>query len=132
MADLSQEEIITVIETGILTGTRVLDTSVSAEDDGELYLIEPHGISLCRAEVERTSIQGIITVPGWRVFAIIQRHGGQWEPDYDDEIDLGEAQSLCGAVALAASEWARAEALEAAQNAECAIDYQKPDEAVLF
>jgi len=117
---LSKEETKDIIEKGVLAGTNVQDTSVSLEDD-EFYYVHPHGMIIQQSEVGGWTVYGIVTQPGYC------DQYGPWEPDYDDEVEIGEAKSLCEAIGILAAEYARAEAVDTASYIEQALDYTKSD-----
>ena len=117
---LSKEETKDIIEKGVLAGTNVQDTSVSLEDD-EFYYVHPHGMIIQQKEAGGWTVYGIATQQGAR-----DRYG-PLEPDYDEEVEIGEAKSLCDAIGILAAEYARAEAVDTASYIEAALDYTKSD-----
>ena len=117
---LSKEETKDIIEKGVLAGTNVQDTNVSLEDD-EFYYVHPHGMIIQQGETGGWTVYGIVTQPGYC------DQYGPWEPDCDDEVEIGEAKSLCEAIGILAAEYARAEAVDTASYIEQALDYTKSD-----
>ena len=128
---LSKEEIKEIIEKGILAGTNVPDTIVTLEDD-EFWYVHPHGMIIQQRLAKPTSVRSITEAGDWTVYGIVTQRGycdqyGPLEPDYDEEVEIGEARSLCEAIGILAAEYARAEAVDTAGYLEQAIEFTKSD-----
>tara|TARA_Y100000310_G_scaffold345347_1_gene463993 strand:+ start:2793 stop:3173 length:381 start_codon:yes stop_codon:yes gene_type:complete len=124
---MTNTDISEIIRAGVMDGTGVVSTSVSVEDDGEFFVVYPHGMTLQRVTIQRKTVAGNTELPGWGVSAIVHRYGGPWEEPYDDEVELGEAVELCSAIALLAAEYARAEAFDAANQEQIALQLTEED-----